>query len=149
MSHFRTLFSDKLATASHRTGPLSRAGSPGRAAETSERNVMIKSTILLLAALFLPISAALASQSRAEQETVGVAQGAAVAPKPVTETMRGVVESIDEGSDTITLRLSPETTQQFRVQDGLLFNAVRFGDPVEITVQDIAGAKTIVELKRE
>jgi len=35
------------------------------------------------------------------------------------------------------------------VQDGLLFNAVRFGDPVEITVQDIAGAKTIVELKRE
>jgi len=63
--------------------------------------------------------------------------------------MRGVVESIDEGSDTITLRLSPETTQQFRVQDGLLFNAVRFGDPVEITVQDIAGAKTIVELKRE
>jgi len=55
MSHFRTLFSDKLATASHRTGPLSRAGSPGRAAETSERNVMIKSTILLLAALFLPI----------------------------------------------------------------------------------------------
>ena len=110
---------------------------------------MIKSTILLLAALFLPISAALASQSRAEQETVGVAQGAAVVPKPVTETMRGIIESIDEGSDTITLRLSPETTQQFRVQDGLLFNAVRFGDPVEITVQDIAGAKTIVELKRE
>ena len=110
---------------------------------------MIKSTILLLMALFLPISAVLASQSGAEQETVGAAQGAAVVPKPVTETMRGVVESIDEGSDTITLRLSPETTRQFRVQDGLLFNAVRFGDPVEITVQDIAGAKTIVELKRE
>jgi Cu/Ag efflux protein CusF len=111
---------------------------------------VIKSTILLFLALFLPIPAALASESGAEQETVGVAlQGAAVAPKPATETMRGVVESIDERNDTITLRLSPETTQQFRVQDGLLFNAVRFNDHVEIIVQDIAGAKTIVELKRE
>jgi hypothetical protein len=101
--------------------------------------------------LFLPIPAALGSRmSNAGHETVGVAMPEVAAmPKPATETIRGVVDSVDERNDTITLRLSSETTQQFRVQDGLLFNAVRFGDPVQITVQDIAGAKTILGLEKE
>jgi len=30
-----------------------------------------------------------------------------------------------------------------------MFNAVRYGDQVEVTVQIIAGAKTIVDLVRE
>lgn len=116
---------------------------------------MTKSTILLLGVLVLPgvvfSAAALANQlSGAEQETVGVVtQDAPVAPKPATETMHGVVDRVDEANDTITLRLSPETTQQLSVQDGLLFNSVRFGDLVEVTVQEIAGAKTIVALKKE
>jgi hypothetical protein len=35
------------------------------------------------------------------------------------------------------------------VQDGLLFNAVRYGDQVEVTVEDINGATTIVGLMKD
>jgi hypothetical protein len=35
------------------------------------------------------------------------------------------------------------------VQDALIFDAVRYGDPVEITVENIEGAKTIVGLQKE
>jgi len=115
----------------------------------------MKSVTLLLGALFLPSAAffpaVMASEpAGTEQEAVGVVtQGVVVVPRPATGTVRGVVDSFDEGSDTIKLRLSPETTQQFKVQDGLVFNAVRFGDQVEVSVQDIAGAKTIVGLKKQ
>jgi hypothetical protein len=39
--------------------------------------------------------------------------------------------------------------ERFKVQDGLLFNAVRYGDQVDITVQNITGAMTIVGLRKE
>ena len=81
------------------------------------------------------------------QGTDVVTEGAAVSPKP--ETLRGVIDSVDQGDDTVSLRLSPQTTEQFRVQDGFVFNSVRYGDEVEVTVQDISGAKTIVGLKKQ
>ena len=62
---------------------------------------------------------------------------------------RGVVASVDESSNTITIRRSSETTEEFKVQDGLLFDSVRYGDRVEVTVENIAGAKTIVGLAKE
>jgi hypothetical protein len=65
------------------------------------------------------------------------------------ETMRGVIAAIDERNDRITVQLSPNTTADLRVRDGLLFNAVRYGDPVEITVEEIDGAKTIVGLIKQ
>jgi hypothetical protein len=77
--------------------------------------------------------------------TVGVAGLA----KPATEIVRGTVASIDEGRDTIKIQRSPDTTEELNVQDGLLFSAVRYGDLVEVTVEDINGAKTIVRLKKE
>ena len=49
--------------------------------------------------------------------------------------------------DTIKIRLSQDKTEQFKVQDGLIFDSVRYGDQVEVTVQNIAGAKAIVGLK--
>jgi hypothetical protein len=60
-----------------------------------------------------------------------------------------VVTGIDERNDLITLRLAEGASSDFRVQDGLVFNAVHDGDQVEITVEDISGAKTIVGLKKE
>jgi hypothetical protein len=69
-------------------------------------------------------------------------------PRP-QETLRGMVTGIDERNDLITLRLASDASADFRVQDGLLFNAVRYGDQVEITVENIGGAKTIVGLKIE
>jgi protein-tyrosine-phosphatase len=69
-------------------------------------------------------------------------------PRP-QETLRGIVTGIDERNDRITLRLAKDASADFRVQDGLLFNAVRDGDRVEITVENIEGAKTIVGLREE
>ena len=76
-----------------------------------------------------------------------------VSTAPANETFRGVVASVDERNDSISVRLqSPskgETTEDFKVQDGLIFNAVRFGDSVAFTVETINGAKTITRLTRE
>jgi Cu/Ag efflux protein CusF len=68
---------------------------------------------------------------------------------PGRQSLHGIVDSVDQGNDTIEVHLSPDKTERFRVQDGLVFNAVRCGDQVEITVQNITGAMTIVGLKKE
>jgi protein-tyrosine-phosphatase len=70
------------------------------------------------------------------------------------QTVRGMVAGTDEGRDRITLRVPNDDSEDFRietfrVQDGLVFNAVRFGDQVEVTVEHIDGARTIVALKKE
>jgi len=41
--------------------------------------------------------------------------------------------------------LSQDKTEEFKVQDGLIFNAVGFGDTVEVTVEK----RTIVSLRKE
>jgi protein-tyrosine-phosphatase len=69
-------------------------------------------------------------------------------------TVRGMVAGTDEGRDRITLRVPNDDSEDFRieafkVQDGLVFNAVRFGDQVEVTVENIDGARTIVALQKE
>ena len=116
---------------------------------------MMKSTTMALAAVLLPSTALFPASFAAQpteteqQAVVARTENAALALRPATETLRGVVDSIDEGSDTIRVRLSPDKIENFRVQDGLMFNAVRYGDQVEVTVQIIAGAKTIVDLVRE
>jgi Cu/Ag efflux protein CusF len=117
-------------------------------------NMMKSATLALAAALLsssaLPPTSFAAQPTEAEQQAVVAhTQDAALALRPATETLRGVVDSVDEGSDTIKVRLSPDTIEKFRVQDGLIFNAVRYGDQVEVTVQAIAGAKTIIDLVRE
>jgi hypothetical protein len=110
---------------------------------------MMKSTVLALAVVLLP-GAALSSPAGDEQEmAVSITQGAAVASRPASESLHGIVDSVDQENDTIEIRLSPDKTEQFRVQDGLVFNSVRYGDQVEITVQNIAGARTIVGLRKE
>ena len=78
----------------------------------------------------------------ADGQTVGLV----TLPKPATETISGVVASVDERNDTIRIRRSPKAIEELKVQDGLLFNAVRYGDEVEVTVENIDGAKTIVGL---
>jgi Cu/Ag efflux protein CusF len=67
----------------------------------------------------------------------------------VREVLRGVVAAVDERNDRITVQLAPDARADLKVRDGLLFNAVRYGDRVEITVEDVDGAKTIVDLMKE
>jgi Cu/Ag efflux protein CusF len=64
------------------------------------------------------------------------------------ETLQGVITAIDERNDRISVRLVPDNNSEFKVQDGLIFNAIRNGDRVEITVENAGGAKTIVGLKK-
>jgi len=75
-------------------------------------------------------------------QTVGVAGLA----KPATEIISGVVASVDESTDTIKIQRSSEIVEELKVQDGLLFSAVRYGDPVQVTVENINGARTITGL---
>ncbi|MDH2383411.1 hypothetical protein [Bradyrhizobium sp. CER78] len=84
-----------------------------------------------------------------EEQQTAVTLQAAIVPSPASETLRGVVDSVDERNDTLMVRLSAGRTEPFKVQDGLIFNAVRFGDPVEISVQTISGFRTIVGLSKE
>ena len=60
-----------------------------------------------------------------------------------------MVTAVDERNDRITVRSRSDTTEDFKVQDGLIFNAVHNGDQVEITIESIDGAKTIVGLRKE
>ena len=69
-------------------------------------------------------------------------------PRPRT-TLQGIVTGIDERNDSITLRLTNDTSSEFKVQDSLLFDAVRYGDQVNVTVETIAGARTIVGLTEQ
>ena len=71
----------------------------------------------------------------------------------------GVIAKIDESAGKITVRqIDAETTvggtsagrtADFKLQDGLLFNALRYGDKVVFTVEDINGAKTITKLEEK
>jgi Cu/Ag efflux protein CusF len=110
---------------------------------------MMKSAVLALAVVLLPGAALCSPASHKQLAGVANTQGAAVAGKPATESVRGMVASVDQRNDTIAIRRAPDNTEQFRVQDGLLFDSVRYGDQVEITVQNIAGAKTIVGLRQQ
>jgi protein-tyrosine-phosphatase len=75
-----------------------------------------------------------------------------VSTAPVNETLRGVVASVDERNDTISVRLQSSPTGaalDFKVQDGLVFDAVRFGDKVAFTAETLKGTRTITRLTKE
>lgn len=115
-------------------------------------NSLIYATAVSLALLGLGLPARAASNAAADTARDVFARHADAlmpAPQRSRETLRGAIIGIDEQHDRITLRLSKENAADFKVQDGLLFNAVRFGDQVEITVETIDGAKTIVGLRSE
>ncbi|SDF92011.1 hypothetical protein SAMN05216337_108814 [Bradyrhizobium brasilense] len=102
--------------------------------------------------ILLPAAAmsATASQTPDERESiVALTVGAAIVRSPATKMLRGVVDRVDQARNNIDMRLSHDWHEMFRVQGGLIFDAVRFGDPVEISVQTIPGARTIVCLLKE
>jgi hypothetical protein len=113
----------------------------------------VRSASATLALALLPGAAVSApsamDEAPAEQQTIPVLQGTTIAGDPATDGVRGTIDSVDERNDTITIRVSAEGTEQFKVQDGLIFNAVRYGDRVEVTLQNIAGTKTVVALSKE
>jgi hypothetical protein len=114
----------------------------------------MRTNAIAVVALLLPslvMAAADVGQTRpaGQRGFTALTPGAVVAGPPAIETLRGVVAGVDEGNDLIEIRLSPDTTEQFKVQDGLIFDAVRYGDPVDVSIQNIGGARTIVGLSKE
>ena len=71
------------------------------------------------------------------------------------ETLRGEVAAVDEASGKIGVKLngtvgSGDTTAPtaFKVQDGLIFNAVKPGDKVSIIVERTGDEMTITRLTK-
>ena len=72
------------------------------------------------------------------------------------EAMKGEVATVDEASGKIGIKLngtvgSGDATAptQFKAQDGLLFNAVKPGDKVSFTAENVGGVMTIKKLTKE
>src|SRR5262245_42754832 len=93
----------------------------------------------LAAALLSAVALSVPAQTvRAEQEMdVTQTRDTGFMVRPAIDTFRGTVASVDQSEDTITIRLGSGRTEQFKVQDGLIFDAVRYGDQVEVSVQTI------------
>jgi Cu/Ag efflux protein CusF len=72
------------------------------------------------------------------------------------QTLSGTVEKVDEKKGTITVQQTQSGTvggsgaaQEFKAQDGLLFNALRPGDRITFTVSEVNGSKTITKLNKQ
>jgi Cu/Ag efflux protein CusF len=94
-----------------------------------------KTILASVALLLLPCSAAVAQQS-----------------------MTGTISKVDEPAGKIAIQQTQGGTvgtnstapaEEFKVQDGLVFNAVKPGDKVSATVSDVGGVKTITKLEKQ
>jgi Cu/Ag efflux protein CusF len=74
------------------------------------------------------------------------------------ESRLGTISRLDEANGTIAIAEAQTGTtgsgaatasQEFKAQDGLLFNAFKEGDRVSYTVKDIGGVKTITKLEKQ
>ena len=75
------------------------------------------------------------------------------------QTITGKVASVDKAAGKISIQLSgaaatsgaagPPAPTSFKVQDALLFNAVKKGDEVSVTTKTVNGVATITALKKQ
>ncbi len=72
------------------------------------------------------------------------------------QTITGKVTSVDQAGGKISIQISGTSgagastaPTPFKVQDALLFNAVKPGDQVSVTTENVNGVPTIKSLKKE
>ncbi|HEY1473373.1 MAG TPA: copper-binding protein [Pseudolabrys sp.] len=72
------------------------------------------------------------------------------------ETIKGKVAAVDEPGGKIAIQINGTSgagasmaPTSFKVQDALLFNAVKPGDQVVITTENVNGVPTIKSLQKE
>jgi Cu/Ag efflux protein CusF len=74
------------------------------------------------------------------------------------ESRHGTISRLDEANGTITISEAQAGTtgsgagsswQEYKVQDGLMFNAFKEGDRISFTVQEIGGVKTVTRLQKQ
>jgi Cu/Ag efflux protein CusF len=72
-------------------------------------------------------------------------------------TLKGEITKLDEATGTITLKQDQSgtvgggagATADYKVKDGLVFNAVKAGDKVQVTVDRVDGKQTITKLEKQ
>jgi Cu/Ag efflux protein CusF len=86
--------------------------------------------------------------------TIAIIGSSAMAQQALT----GAITKLDEAKGTITIQPTQSGTvgantggaaEDFKVQDGLLFNAFQAGDKVVFTATDVGGVKTITKLQKQ
>jgi Cu/Ag efflux protein CusF len=86
--------------------------------------------------------------------TIAIIGSSAMAQQALT----GAITKLDEAKGTITIQPTQSGTvgantggaaEDFKVQDGLLFNAFQAGDKVVFTATDVGGVKTITKLEKQ
>jgi Cu/Ag efflux protein CusF len=79
-------------------------------------------------------------------------------PALAQQALSGSVTKVDEPNGTISIQRDQTGTvgantagvsDEFKVQDGLLFNAVQVGDKVVFTAAEMGGVKTITKLEKQ
>ena len=74
------------------------------------------------------------------------------------QSMTGTISKVDEASGKVAIQpaqggtvgaSSGAAAEEFKVQDGLLFNAIKPGDKVTFTFTDSGGVKTITKLEKQ
>lgn len=74
------------------------------------------------------------------------------------QALTGSITKLDESNGKITIQQTQSGTvgantggaaEDFKVQDGLIFNAFQLGDKVVFTATDVGGVKTITKLQRQ
>lgn len=74
------------------------------------------------------------------------------------EIRQGTISRIDPGNGTIAVAESQSTTgstttmsaaQEYKLQDPLLFNAIKDGDRISFTVEEKDGVKTVTKLQKQ
>jgi Cu/Ag efflux protein CusF len=74
------------------------------------------------------------------------------------QSMTGTISKVDEANGKIAIQQTQSGTvgagsggaaEEFKVQDGLVFNAVKPGDKVSFTATDTGGVQTITKLEKQ
>jgi Cu/Ag efflux protein CusF len=74
------------------------------------------------------------------------------------QSLTGTITRLDEANGKIAIQQTQSGTvganpgaagEEFKVQDGLIFNAVQPGDKVVVTVTDVGGVKTVTKLEKQ
>lgn len=88
----------------------------------------------------------------------GMAALFAVTSAASAQSLSGTVSKIDEANGRIAIQQTQSGTvgaspagaaEEFKVQDGLVFNAFQPGDKVVFTATEIGGVKTITKLEKQ
>jgi len=61
----------------------------------------------------------------------------------------GQILALNERGGTVTLKLKDGSTKEYRLRDGLVFNAVQVGDTIRFTTDQEAGQTVLSKIEKQ